>query len=58
MDQRKSGMNEIERIIEETLDTIVDPCSAAIGKPVGLKSMGLAKRLGIDRRLCEGRTAV
>ena len=42
-------MSEIRRLIEETLDTIVDPCSAAIGKPVGLKSMGLVKRLAIER---------
>lgn len=42
-------MSEIRRLIEETLDTIVDPCSAAIGKPVGLKSMGLVKRIDVER---------
>lgn len=42
-------MSEIRRLVEEALDTIVDPCSAAIGKPVGLKTMGLVKRLGIER---------
>ena len=43
-------MNEMRRLIEEVLDTIVDPCSAAIGKPVGLKSMGLVKQLGIEQK--------
>lgn len=42
-------MSEIRHLIEEALDTIVDPCSAAIGKPVGLKTMGLVKQIGIVR---------
>jgi metal-sulfur cluster biosynthetic enzyme len=34
-------------LIQRTLDTIIDPCSAAAGAPVGIVSMGLLRELSI-----------
>lgn len=34
-------------LIRRTLDTIIDPCSAAAGVPVGIVSMGLLRDLSI-----------
>ncbi|SED47903.1 metal-sulfur cluster assembly factor [Rhodobacter sp. 24-YEA-8] len=38
-------MNDYVSRVEAELDLVVDPCSAGIGMPVGLVSMGLIKKL-------------
>lgn len=34
-------------LVRRTLDSIIDPCSAAAGAPVGIVSMGLLRELSI-----------
>jgi metal-sulfur cluster biosynthetic enzyme len=41
-------MTDLLREVEETLDRVIDPCSAGIGRPAGLVTMGLVKSLDID----------
>lgn len=40
---------DMRSIVEATLDQIIDPCSAGIGKPVGLVRMGLIKELELEK---------
>ncbi|MGB3389386.1 MAG: iron-sulfur cluster assembly protein [Pseudaminobacter sp.] len=40
-------MNALRERIEDALDKIIDPCSAGIGKPVGIATMGLVKTLDL-----------
>ena len=42
-------MTEIDRhAIDDALDRVVDPCSNALGQPLGLREMGLMSSVGID----------
>lgn len=41
-------MNDLVSRIEAELDQVIDPCSAGIGKPVGLVGMGLIKDLALN----------
>lgn len=43
-------MDDLVARIEAELDQVIDPCSAGIGKPVGLVGMGLIKDLTLDQR--------
>lgn len=40
-------MMDMRSAVEDALDQIIDPCSAGIGKPVGLVRMGLIKELDL-----------
>lgn len=41
-------MSDLRERVEECLDEVIDPCSAGIGRPVGLVTMGLVKELDIE----------
>lgn len=41
-------MMDMRSVVEAALDEIIDPCSAGIGKPVGLVRMGLIKGLDLE----------
>ncbi len=43
-------MEDLVSRIEAELDQVIDPCSAGIGKPVGLVGMGLIKDLTLEDR--------
>lgn len=43
-------MQDLIARIEHELDQVIDPCSAGIGKPVGLVGMGLIKHLSLDEQ--------
>lgn len=38
----------LEARVRECLDTVIDPCSARMGAPLGLVAMGLVQRVAID----------
>jgi metal-sulfur cluster biosynthetic enzyme len=38
------------RDVETALDTIIDPCAAAVGAPAGLVSMGMVSHIEIGRQ--------
>jgi metal-sulfur cluster biosynthetic enzyme len=40
-------MSDLRARVEAALDEVVDPCSAGIGRPAGLVTMGLLKSLDI-----------
>jgi len=39
--------------VMQILDTVIDPCSARMGKPLGLVGMGLIESVSIDDRTVE-----
>lgn len=41
-------MTDLRQLIEAALDQIIDPCSAGIGKPAGLVTMGLIKAIDLE----------
>ncbi|MFC3227698.1 metal-sulfur cluster assembly factor [Marinibaculum pumilum] len=52
-----SGSTELRQQVERLLDEVIDPCSAGIGRPAGLVSMGLVKALDLED-LPEGGTRI
>ena len=46
-------MTSIDRdAVVAALDAVVDPCSNALGEPLGLHEMGLTSRVDIDDDAC------
>lgn len=41
-------MADLRAKVENLLDEIIDPCSAGMGMPIGLMSMGLIKELNLS----------
>jgi metal-sulfur cluster biosynthetic enzyme len=42
------GVNPRQEMVMQLLDTIQDPCSVRMGKPLGLVGMGLIESVAID----------
>jgi metal-sulfur cluster biosynthetic enzyme len=40
--------SELRRRVEEAVDSVVDPCSAAAGMPAGLAEMGLVQAVDVS----------
>jgi metal-sulfur cluster biosynthetic enzyme len=45
---RGSGPAEWREAVLDALEAIADPCSVALGKPIGLVGMGMIERLDIE----------